>query len=305
MLAMAEQEAAEEVRAAGAIVWRPSADGDEVVLVHRPKYDDWSFAKGKLLPGEHVLLAAVREVAEETGLQVTLGRHLSPVYYLSEGARKRVDYWVAAAGAGGPPFEPNTEIDQMAWLTAAAAAGQLQYPHDAQTLAEFEAGPRVTAPLIFVRHASAGRKADWRKHDKARPLDGRGKKEAKLLASLLACFGAGRVISSPAERCMATIRPFAKASGVQVEASPILLAAGPDEDAAAAASLVAGLATADGPVVICAHRENLPDLLAAACASLGAPVPTMRPLRKGEFLVLHRSGRQLAGLERYHPDGRC
>lgn len=304
MLPMAEQQAAEEIRAAGAVVWRPSADGGEVALVHRPKYDDWSFAKGKLLPGEHVLLAAVREVAEETGLQVTLGRRLSPVRYLTDGTRKRVDYWVAA-GAGTSSFSPNSEIDDLAWLTPAAAASQLQYPHDGQTLAEFEAGPRVTAPLIFVRHASAGRKADWKKRDELRPLDARGKKEAKLLASLLGCFGAGRVISSPAERCVATVRPFAKAIGVKVEAEPVLLADGGAPGADGAAGLIAGLTEADGPVVVCAHRENMPDLLAAAYRSLGAPVTEMKALRKGEFVVVHRSGRQLAAMERYHPDGRC
>ena len=67
---MADQQAAAEVRAAGAVIWRPAGRGAQVALVHRPKYDDWSFPKGKLEPGEHVLLAATREVAEETGLQV-------------------------------------------------------------------------------------------------------------------------------------------------------------------------------------------------------------------------------------------
>ena len=81
---MADQAAADgvradEVRAAGAVLWRPAGGGSQVALVHRPKYDDWSFPKGKLDPGEHVLLAAVREVAEETGLRVTLGRRLPPV----------------------------------------------------------------------------------------------------------------------------------------------------------------------------------------------------------------------------------
>src|SRR5580704_8961282 len=91
----ADEVRADEVRAAGAVVWRPAASGSQVALVHRPKYDDWSFPKGKLEPGEHVLLAAVREVAEETALQVTLGRRLAPVRYLNDGVPKRVDYWVA------------------------------------------------------------------------------------------------------------------------------------------------------------------------------------------------------------------
>jgi 8-oxo-(d)GTP phosphatase len=81
----------DEIRAAGAVVRRPAERSRDVLLVHRPKYDDWSLPKGKLELGEHVLLAAVREVAEETGLQVTLGRRLPPVHYSSDGVPKRVD----------------------------------------------------------------------------------------------------------------------------------------------------------------------------------------------------------------------
>src|SRR5580693_10587153 len=107
---MGDLPAADEVRAAGAVLWRPAGPGVQVALVHRPKYDDWSFPKGKLEPGEHVLLAAVREVAEETALEVTLGRRLPPVQYVSGEVSKRVDYWVAtAAGAGTQAaFEPTS-----------------------------------------------------------------------------------------------------------------------------------------------------------------------------------------------------
>lgn len=300
---MAEQATA-EIRAAGAVVWRQSAGGAEVALVHRPKYNDWSFAKGKLLPGEHVLLAAVREVAEETGLQVALGRRLPTVRYRTEDARKRVDYWVAPAGSQQPLFAPNSEVDEIEWLTVSAAAGRLQYAHDARTLADFEAGPRTTAPLILVRHASAGTKANWSKPDETRPLDRRGKKQAKLLASLLSCFGAGQVVSSPTERCAATVRPYAKAAGLDLETDPVLLPDATGQEGSAAAALMARLAVADRPVVVCAHRENLPALLAAACGVLGTCAPETRPLRKGEFLVLHRDGARLAGLERYNPSGR-
>lgn len=301
---MAEQGTPAEIRAAGAVVWRSSAGGTEVALVHRPKYGNWSFAKGRLLPGEHVLLAAVREVAEETGLQIALGRRLPTVRYRTDDTRKRVDYWVAPAGPQDSVFAPDSEVDEVAWLTLSAAAGRLQHPHDARTLADFAAGPRTTAPLILVRHASAGSKADWQKSDETRPLDGRGKKQAKLLASLLSCFGAGQVVSSPTERCAATVRPYAKAAGLNLETDPVLLPDAAGQDESAAAALIARLAGADRPVVVCAHRENLPTLLAAACSVLGAYAPETRPLRKGEFLVLHRDGQRLAGLERYNPGGR-
>ena len=79
-----------EILAAGAVLWRARTDGIETALVHRPRYDDWSFPKGKSLPGEHVLLTAVREVEEETGVRVALGRRLGSQSYLAEGQPKRV-----------------------------------------------------------------------------------------------------------------------------------------------------------------------------------------------------------------------
>jgi len=271
--------------------------------VHRPKYDDWGFPKGKLDPDEHVLLAAVREVAEETALQVTLGRRLPPVRYVSEGVPKRVDYWVATVERALAGFVAGSEIDQVAWLAVSRASTQLSYPHDVETLADFHAGPRHTAPLILVRHASAGNKSDWAGSDMSRPLDSRGKKDASVLASLLRCFGVCRVISAPAERCVATVRPYAATTGGVIEIdSAFDVIAGASE---AAAPAVARLAADSRPVIICAHRENLPLLLEAARAALGASGPDGKPLRKGEFVVLHRAEGKLAAAERHHPDGTC
>jgi 8-oxo-dGTP pyrophosphatase MutT (NUDIX family)/phosphohistidine phosphatase SixA len=302
---MGDHGAAEEIRAAGAVVWRPARSGIRVALVHRPKYDDWSFPKGKLFPGEHVLLAAVREVAEETALRVTLGRRLPPVRYADIDVPKRVDYWVATAAATLSAFEPTSEIDEVTWLPAGRAGTRLSYKRDVETLAEFRTGARQTVPLILVRHGSAGSKSDWPKSDVSRPLDGRGTSEALALADLLRCFGAGRVISAPAERCVATVRPYAASigAGVEIEAAFDVAASGPGSSAVAAAAAMARLAVDSSPVVVCGHRETLPALLDAACAALGAPSPSGKQLRKAEFAVLHRAAGKLVALERYHPDG--
>ena len=307
---MADRLQADEVRAAGAVVWQPAGAGGRVALVHRPKYDDWSFPKGKLEPDEHVLLAAVREVEEETGLVVTLGRRLPPVRYAGGSVPKRVDYWAATVAADPGGFAPNQEIDEVAWVAGSRAAARLSYRRDAETLAAFRAGPVRTAPLILLRHASAGRKSDWARSDRSRPLDARGRADAQTLARLLSCFGSSRVISSPAERCLATVRPYAARAGVLVEIEPALEvtdagvagASGADHSAAddpEVAKTVGQLAAADQPVVICAHRENLQTLLAAACAELGADCPAGEPLHKSEFLVLHRANQKLAAIERY------
>jgi 8-oxo-dGTP diphosphatase len=298
---------ADEIRSAGAVVWRPAGRGAQVLLVHRPKYDDWSLPKGKLEPGEHVLAAAVREVAEETGLAVTLGRRLRPVRYLVNDVPKRVDYWVAEAPATPAEFVRNDEVDDVAWVPAdAAIATRTTYSRDAGTIGKFLARPWRTSPLILLRHASAGSKADWAGDESARPLDAEGERDASALAGLLRCFGISRIVSAPAERCIATVRPYAasigggNARGVEVEpvfdVSRHRTGAGADAEKAAAA-----LAAADEPVLICAHRENLPVLMASACAELGAKPLDGKPLRKGEFLVLHRADGRLAAVERYHP----
>ena len=300
---MGDHGAAEEIRAAGALVWRPAGGAAQVALVHRPKYDDWSFPKGKLDPGEHPLLAAVREVGEETALRVTLGRRLPPVRYENSGVPKLVDYWVATVAETLSEFEPGSEIDEVNWAEPQAAAARLSYARDVETVAEFEAGPRETLPLIVIRHASAGNKSDWQNSDVSRPLDARGASEARALANLLRCFGAGRVVSAPAERCVATVRPYAASIGGVVEIEAAFDVSASRADTADAAAAMAGLAVDSRPVVVCGHRENLPALLDAACAALGAHRPPGKPLRKAEFAVLHRADGSLAAFERYHPDG--
>ena len=156
------------------------------------------------------------------------------------------------------------------------------------------------------------------------------------LAPMLRCFGAGRVVSAPAERCVATVRPFAASIGGVVEIEAAFDVGGSSQDGrnktTEMAAAMARLAADSRPVVVCAHRENLPALLAAAYSALGAASPpgkprpasprpasprpaspggkppagkppAGKPLRKGEFAVLHRAAGKLVAFERYHPDG--
>ena len=300
------------IRSAGAVVWRPGADGGSVLLIHRERYNDWTFPKGKREPGEHVLVTAVREVGEETGYPVVLGRPLGQTRYASSGHPKVVDYWAATVaggadglGGGDDPgeFTPNDEVDKIEWVPLAAAPGQLSYERDARALAGFAAGPPVTVPVILLRHAVAGRRQDWRGHDLDRPLDARGAADADRLAPLLAVFGRCTVLSSAAERCVATVRPYAALTGMAIEVDP-RLAAERGSGVTEAQRARAGEAAAAGrPVILCAHRENLPGLLAAACARLGAEVPPVRPLRTGAWWVLHAAAGRLAGSQQHAPGG--
>ncbi len=304
----AGRESAEEIRAAGAVLWRPAAAGPEIALIHRDRYGDWTFPKGKALPGEHVILTAAREVAEETGIRVVLGRRLPTVHYLSGGRPKRVDYW-AARPAGGPDddpqpdFIPNDEVDDLAWVPLAGARARLTYPHDVELLGEFTAAPVQTAPVILLRHAASQNKAAWQAEghagDLARPLTRLGEDQARELAEILCCFGPARVVSSPAERCLASVRPYAALAGLKVETDPAFAVGDDDGVPATIHDRVKALVTGGEPVLMCGHRENLPGMLAGSCEALLAEVPAGEPLPKGGFWVLHAAVGRLVSAERH------
>jgi len=121
----------EVVRAAGGVVWRRGPAGVEILLVHRPKYDDWSLPKGKLDSDETAEAAALREVEEETGLRCSMGEELPPVTYTDRhGRAKVVRYW-AMQPLGGR-FRPNDEVDEVRWVTPAGAGALLSYGRDRQ-----------------------------------------------------------------------------------------------------------------------------------------------------------------------------
>jgi 8-oxo-(d)GTP phosphatase len=296
------------IPAAGAVAWRLGGTGRQgasellVALVHRPKYDDWSFPKGKREPGEHVLRTAVREVAEEAGLRIVLGRRLPESVYPVDAGVKHVSYW-AARSVGQRVIAAVDEVDEVAWLPVTAARERLSYPRDRLLLDAFASGPARTVPLIVLRHASAGAKAASDAENLARPLDARGAADAHTLASLLPYYGRCQVISSAAERCLATVRPYAEAVGSRIELAEALTMPANGQAASGAADLASHLARSGEPALICAHRENLQPLINGAFRALGVPGPQPPALGKGEFLVLQHAGGALASAERHDATG--
>lgn len=118
------------IEAAGGVVWRQAASGEvEVLVVHRPRYDDWSLPKGKLDPGERAEAAALREVEEETGLRCSLGRELPAVCYVDHhGREKRARYWAMEPVSGS--ITANDEVDEARWLPIDEAVELLTYDRD-------------------------------------------------------------------------------------------------------------------------------------------------------------------------------
>ena len=125
---------AKMVLAAGGLLWRRNEAGDlEVLVVHRPRYDDWSFPKGKCDPGETFEETAAREVLEETGLAIAFGPELAEARYTDhKGRPKRVRYWAMTVTGG--TFTSNDEVDEIRWVSVEEARRLLSYPHDADLL---------------------------------------------------------------------------------------------------------------------------------------------------------------------------
>ena len=189
--------------------------GATVLLVHRPKYDDWSFPKGKLDRGEHATAAAVREVEEETGVRVRLGVPLRSQRYPIRVGTKLVHYWVGRAVGDGDVggYEPNAEIDEVAWFPIDKARRRLTYEFDIDTLDEALAHAQKTRTLVILRHSQARSRKAWRADDRERPLLATGKHQAERLVPVLSAYDVRRLVSSSSTRCVQTLEPYAAATG--------------------------------------------------------------------------------------------
>ena len=254
------------VAAAGGVLWRSRADGTtETVLVHRPKYGDWSLPKGKLDAGEHVLPAAVREVTEETGEGLVLGRRSLRVRYTVPDGPKRVDYWLMQACGG--TFAANREIDELRWLPLGEAAGVVSYDHDRAVLADALRTDVPRAPtLLLVRHGSAGSRAEWDGDDDLRPLDDKGLGQARRLAEVLPAFRPTAILSAARVRCTQTMEPLAAKLGLDVQHLPELgdpeFADDPRPGMAAVERFLQPL-TEPGVTVVCSQGGAIPSVLTA------------------------------------------
>lgn len=309
-----------DIRAAGGVLWRPARGGAaagtradtragsavragsdpvELAIVHRPRYDDWSLPKGKLHAGEHPLLAACREVQEETGIRPVVDRRLPQQEYWLGPDRKTVDYWAMSSDSRGG-FVPNDEVDSLRWVRPAEAATWLSYDRDRELVRTFQAVPTPTAMLLLVRHGRAGDRSGWPGEDRLRPLDETGRSQAAALRRTLRCFGPNRVLSADNIRCVDTVLPLAEDIGVPVEAEPALTEAayhaGPDRGLRRIRAVVA-LA---GRSVLCSQGGVIPRVVRALAGRDGVALTDV-PARKGSVWALSFVDDRLVAAD-YYPD---
>ncbi|MEX2289659.1 MAG: NUDIX domain-containing protein [Mycobacteriales bacterium] len=277
-----------EVRAAGGVLWRRVHDQVQVALVHRPKYDDWSLPKGKLDPGELPVVAALREVCEETGFGAVAGRTLGTSRYrvLDRGrdVQKTVRWWAMRATEG--TFLAGAEVDLLRWLPLPAALARASSGYDCAPLRAFAAGPADTTSVLLVRHGSAGDRASWAGDDDHRPLDEAGVAQAAAVAAMLPVYAPTRVLSAPVVRCIQTVRPLADRLGLAVE--PVEAAREPEQHPAGELTrLLWELAAGGRPAVVCSQGGAIPEAVRALSG-----LPEVRA-HKGSVWALSFAGGRL------------
>lgn len=245
---------------------RPTDRGPEVLIVHRPHHDDWSLPKGKLDKGETPDLTAVREVAEETGVTIRLSRPLPDIRYHVGERPKVVHWWLGIVLEDGTEKRAaDGEVDEVRWVRLEKARELLTYA-DEQELLDHAMSLPSTTPLLVVRHAKALPRKEWEGDDEARPLDGRGLDQTAKLTPRLVARGVGRVVSSPAWRCVATVLELASSLGLTIERQTVLTEpygeANPQGVRTACGEWRRQVSQSGTPTVFCGHRPVLPDMLA-------------------------------------------
>ncbi|TQJ67501.1 8-oxo-dGTP diphosphatase [Arthrobacter sp. SLBN-100] len=283
------------VTAAGALPWRLNKDQLEVLLIHRPRYDDWSWPKGKIDDGETVPECAVREVWEEIGLSASLGIPLPPIHYHVASGLKVVYYWAVRVN-GGKLVPDGKEVDSVMWCAPDKAARLLSNPSDVAPLEYLrdahERGELNTWPLLVLRHAKAKPRSSWSKAEGERPLAATGNRQAKAVGRLLQAWKPPRVVTSPWLRCVATVAPYAKAAGAKVKLAEALTEHRHERNPKKTAAVVEALFDKQRPVVLCTHRPALPTVFGQLTEHMprhmSALLPAEEPyLSPGELVVCH------------------
>lgn len=289
------------VQAAGAVCWRETTSGIELIVVHRGDRADVSIPKGKVDQGETPPQTAVREIAEETGLVIALGAPLGTTEYTMPGGREKiVHYWsaeVSDAAIAESTFVANKEVAAIQWLSVKAARAALSYDLDRDVLDRFsarvKAGTIRTFPIIVLRHARAVPPASWDGPDATRPLLHRGLEQSHNVAPAIAAWAPRKLISSTAVRCLATIEPVAVITGLTVKQSVGISQDAYEDGAARVRKTVRKRLAAGVAVVLCSHGPVIPEIIDETAALTNTPLDAALRragmLSTSEFTVMHVS----------------
>ncbi|GAA2945869.1 NUDIX domain-containing protein [Glutamicibacter bergerei] len=286
-----------EVIAAGAIPWRIEHGQLQVLLIHRPRYDDWSWPKGKLDAGESIPECAIREVREEVGLNITLGLPLAATAYTVKNKTKVVYYWAAQVGAGIIEQPDGSECDQSLWVQAEQAREQLTNPSDIAPLDDLikaQAHQRLESmPLIIVRHAKAKPRGKWTRAEGERPLAATGRRQALAVARMLEAWRPSHVASSPWIRCVQTVTPYVSLHEIKLKTINAITEHAANRKPEKATRALEKLVAKTRSQVVCMHRPVLPLVIAVLRSKLPAKAAAVLPssdpfLEPGGVIVAHQ-----------------
>lgn len=322
-----------EILAAGALCWRLHRGVLEVLLIHRPRYDDWSFPKGKIDAGETIPECAVREVAEEIGLKVRLGMPLPITRYevvkpaksgkkdAGSGGRQRPErsrskevwYWAAEVREGTARHD-GEETDEVRWVAVEEAREMLTNRGDVAPLDELlrlhEAHMLRTTPFIVLRHAKAKPRSSWSRAESERPLAATGKRQAKAVERLLTAWRPRHLESSPWKRCAETVAPYVKRHRHRIRYRKSLTEKRAREHPKKARNRTRKSLELLQPACLCTHRPVLPLVLDrlrlwvrqdALLEALPGSDPYLKP---GAVVVAQQAldrGGEIVALEVYEP----
>lgn len=285
--------------AAGAVLWRGDIhdlDTVEVAVIHRPSYDDWSLAKGKVDPGESLPTTAAREILEETGYEIRLGKLLGKVTYPVLDRTKIVYYWTGEVLGGG--FTPNEEVDELRWLPLPEARALLSYEVDRHVLDKAEKRFRLpaTSRILYVRHGRAHQRRNWEGDDNLRPLDKKGRRQAEMLVPMLLPYKPVAVYSAEPERCQATAAPLADELNVDVVVDPLFGDEAWLRNEVECKRRFTGLIDSGGTSVVVGQGIAIPEMIAWLSANGRLPLDEVEA-KKASVWVLSFNGGQLTGAD--------
>ena len=284
------------IQAAGAVVWRNNKDKTEVAIIHRPKYNDWSFPKGKLEIGESLIACAHREVFEETNIQTEFGPFLGDIEYLTPDGKKQVSFWAAKA-ITDKDFSPNSEVDQLKWVEVKKVKELLTLETDKKILAQFIKLDCDTKPFILLRHAKAITRDEWQGDDDDRPLDSLGQNQAQRLLSIYQVYNIEQIHTSDAVRCYDTVNPMVKGLGIKLEVTGKLSESTYKIDKEKAFDYAKELIKEDSRILLCSHNPILPKMLNKLTKKSDVDADEGK-LSPADAWVIHRSGKEIIQIDR-------